>query len=101
MTWLWWTGGGFVAFLAVLVAALRLRKRKPAAVSRFTLPDRLTPFTVLGLLQQIRENNGLAEGQRKELKQSIALLERHYFADEANGAVDLKALAEDWVRRAR
>jgi hypothetical protein len=100
--WLWWAGAAAVGVLVLVGAVVvLLRRRKPAEGQRFRLPERLTPFTVLGLLREIRQNNGLAEAQQKELEQSIARLERHYFADDGNGATDLKALAEDWVRRAR
>jgi hypothetical protein len=102
LAWLWWTIGGGVVFLALVVGAVvLLLRRRPAEARRFSLPERVTPFTVLGLLRKIRQNNGLAEAEQTELDDSIALVERHYFAAEGSGDVDLRALAEGWVRRAR
>jgi len=34
-----------------------------------------------------------------ELTKSIGLLERRYFAEEANGDVDLRSMAENWLRQ--
>jgi hypothetical protein len=102
LTWLWAAAAAAVAL--VLVAAgvfVLLRKRPPAEARRFRLPERLTPFTVLGLLRQIQANNGLGEAQQRELAQSISQLERRYFADDGNGEVDLRAMAEEWVSRAK
>jgi hypothetical protein len=104
MRWAWWTGGGAVA-LVVLAGALvwRLRKRKAAGPSRWKLPEALTPFTAIALLEQIRREGGLSEPQQAELTGSIRRVERHYFAGDGNGdpPPDLKALAEGWVRQAR
>ena len=59
--WLWWSGGGLLA-LAFAVLAIRILRTGPkrAASTRFQMPERVTPFSVLGLLRDIQQNNGLA-----------------------------------------
>jgi hypothetical protein len=99
--WLWWVGGGGAALLVLLVAGFFWLRRPVAKVEGpWRLPERLTPFTVLALLRRIESKNNLAPEQQQELQQSIALLERHYFAADVNGQPDLKRIAEDWVSRA-
>ena len=43
---------------------------------------------------------GISAEQREELEASIKKLEQHYFAQDGNGQVDLRQLAEGWVSRA-
>ena len=54
------------------------------------MPETLTAFSVLGLLRDIQQNNGLGENQKRELAASIDELERHYFAESAARPPDLK-----------
>jgi hypothetical protein len=66
----------------------------------FQLPERITPFTVLGLLRDIERNNGFNESGRTELTASINRLERYYFVDQSDDEPDLKTVAETWISRA-
>jgi len=103
LRWLWWTGGGVLAAAAVAVALLVwLRKPKAASEARWKLPEPLTPFTTIGLLEKIHHEGKLTEEQREQLRQSIHQVERGYFASQSNGdgRVDLKTMAEGWVARA-
>jgi hypothetical protein len=102
LAWVPWViVGGGVACVALLIGAvLLLRRPKKKATGAFTLPEKLTPFTVLGLLRRIKANNGFSAEQRAELEASIKKLERHYFAQDGNGQVDLRQLAEGWVQKA-
>jgi hypothetical protein len=98
--WLWWTLGGVAggAFLLALMIVL-LRRRAPRAQAQLRLPEHLTPFTVLGLLSRIDREKKLDVSQHKELQEAISLMEQRYFADQSNGEMDLKGLAENWLRR--
>jgi hypothetical protein len=99
--WLYWLVGlSLASAIIVLFAILFFRRKAPAQKAAWKLPETLTPFTVLGFLKRIDQNNGLDRAQKEELAHSIALVERRYFAVDADGQPDLKKLAEDWLRRA-
>ena len=104
MAWVWWTVGGAVLML-VLTAVLVWRLSRPRALGgdKWQLPQPLTPFSGIRLLEQIRTEGGLSKEHQAELTQSIHHLERSYFAGESNGdgRADLKAVTENWIRRAR
>jgi hypothetical protein len=68
--------------------------------ARYRVPEPATPFNVIGLLREIHVTNGLAPGEKQELEQEIARLERGYFASEAEPEEDLAAVAGRWVGRA-
>jgi hypothetical protein len=103
MAWLWWLGGGGVALVGAAVGLLLwLRKPNKTNEVRWTLPEPLTPFTTIGLLEKIHHEGKLTEEQREQLRKSIHQVERCYFASESNGdgRVDLRTIAEGWVSRA-
>jgi hypothetical protein len=101
LAWVPWAIVGGVAGVGLLIGAvLLLRRPKKQAAGAFTLPEKLTPFTVLGLLRRIKANNGFSAEQREELEASIRRLEKYYFAEDGNGQVDLRQLAEGWVQKA-
>jgi len=85
---------------AVAGIAWRARRRKPVASTGWALPETLTPFTVLGLLQGIEQRDGLTTNQKADLRRSIASLERQYFAKDAEPPADLRGVAEFWVGQA-
>ncbi len=99
--WLWWAGGGLLglAFLAVATWKVCTRPQK-AIAQRYQMPELVTPFSVLGLLREIHQNNGFPAPQLQELAGSIERVERHYFAESDGEPVDLHQLAETWIRRA-
>ena len=86
-------GGG--AFVVV-----RGRGRGALAASRHTMPDHITPFTVLGLLRGIARENHVGDRGQSELETTIAHIERFFFHEPDGAEPDLRAIAEDWVRRA-
>jgi hypothetical protein len=99
--WLWLTPAVLLAAVALAVGGLLwLRRRVPLEESTWQLPATLTPFTVLGLLRRMEQNDGLNDAQKSELRSSIATVERHFFSEDGNGEVDLKTLAESWVSQA-
>ena len=102
-TWIWWTVGialGSVALVGLLIALLPKEQvvRKP----RFEVPEKVTPFTVLGLLKDIESNNGLSPKKKEELSTSINRIEQFYFG-EPNGdeAPQLNEIARTWASQAR
>ena len=86
-----------LAFVGVAIRKLRSGPERVAA-TRFRMPEPVTPFTVLGLLREIQQNNGLPAPQMHELAGSIERIERHYFAESDGEPVDLQRVAE-WIRR--
>jgi hypothetical protein len=104
-SWLWWLVGGSVALLVLgFVVVRRLRRPPTDDRCRWQLPETVTPFTILGLLERLRHEARLSEAQRGELMQSIRQLEQCYFAasdGEGNGDVDLRKVAESWLRQVK
>jgi hypothetical protein len=99
--WLWWAGGGLLGLAFAGVAIWKIRSGPKRAVAlRYRMPEIVTPFSVLGLLREIQDRNGLPEPQMQELSGSIERIERHYFAESNGESVDLHELAETWIRRA-
>jgi hypothetical protein len=99
--WLWWLGGSLLG-LAIMTVVIRILRSRPtrALARRFEMPELVTPFSVLGLLRAIQHHNGLPAPEMQELAGSIANIERHYFAASDGASIDLKQVAEAWIRRA-
>lgn len=97
--------------LAIGAAALLLglgyvawrRRRGPARGpgARFKIPEPVTAFTVIGLLRDIEQRNGLDARRSAELESDIARIERAYFQEAPSEPADLAAIAERWVSEAR
>jgi hypothetical protein len=95
----------FLALLAVAGVSfgwVRLRRvRKVVAPSGpFRMPDSVSAFTVIGLLEQIDAKNGLNSPQREELRSQIDELEGFYFREGGGETPDLRRIAESWIGRA-
>lgn len=105
-TWAWWSAGAALVLLGLTAwAARRLRRRRPAA-ERWRLPEPLTPFTAIALLERIRAEGGLDEPGRQKIDQSIRRLEERYFAEadgapNGDGAAELRDVTLGWLREAR
>ena len=99
-TWLWAIPAALLACAGAFLGWRRLQRPRVIARGRFQLPERLTPFTVLGLLRDIEMNDGLAPEQKSQLAQDIERLERHYFVEESREDLDLVRIAESWASRA-
>ena len=70
---------------------------------RFAVPEDVNPFTVLTLLKDIRQRNGISSQQAEELETSINRVQKYYFAKEVTGeqSEDLASLANHWVKKAK
>jgi hypothetical protein len=88
---------GFAAFLGLR----RMPRTAAVEARRFQVPEPLTPFSVIGLLERVGRENGLAQSQHTELQDDISALEKYYFGDPLPQAPDLRGIAERWVSRAR
>jgi hypothetical protein len=104
----WWTvgmAGGGVVLLGVVGAVVWYVVRRPrvAEGARWQVPGRVTPFTVIQLLEQIRDEGELSETEKQEIAGTIQGIERHFFAasGSGNGDVDLEGTARRWVAAAR
>jgi hypothetical protein len=98
--WLWLPIAAIAA--AVVVGSLvrrAVRGRRRVEAARFSVPEQVTPFTVLGLLRDIQHNNGLSDTDKIALGASIDRLEKHYFAEAEQGEPDLRGIAVDWVAK--
>lgn len=99
LLWPYYALGALIAVAILTFTIITLRRRQPKQdPSRFRLPETITPFTVLGLLKDIEQNNGLSPSKKQELASSIQSLERHYFADPSPHEPNLLDIAERWVR---
>jgi hypothetical protein len=102
LRWIWWAVGVSVATLVLALAAIRmLRRTRKGGDLRWKLPEPLTPFTTIGLLERIRHEGDLDDTQRSKLQESIRFLERRYFAADGtpNGSAELSAMAEAWIQQ--
>jgi len=100
---LYWLIPLIVFGLVGIVAGVFFMKRvEHSHTTRFRVPEDINPFTVLTLLNDIKERNGINTEQATELQNSINRVEEYYFGETENGhqAEDLEQLAETWVNRA-
>jgi hypothetical protein len=79
-----------------------LTRPKEVIASRFNVPQDVNPFTVLTLLKDIKQRNGISDEKAVELQESINRVESFYFGDSKSDSVnqDLETLAQQWVRQA-
>jgi hypothetical protein len=101
---LYWLIPLVVLGLLAVVAVIQLNNRpmeRPA--ERFQLPDEVNPFTVLTLLKDIQQRNGITPAQSSELQQSIDRIEQTYFghSESTDAGNELEQVARTWVNRAR
>jgi hypothetical protein len=99
--WLWWIPVGLVVLVGAGLLARRALRRTTAAPGRFQMPERVTSFTVLGLLRTMARENGFQPSDQQALGREIERLERFYFAGGEGEPPDLKHIAEEWLARCR
>jgi tetratricopeptide (TPR) repeat protein/uncharacterized membrane protein YqjE len=91
-----------LVMLTVLLIWAFNRLRKPGQESKVVVPQELSPFAAISLLQDIHANNGLSEKKKAELKQAIDRLEQHYFGEHPNReSPDLNSEVTKWTRQSR
>ncbi|MFT7541416.1 MAG: hypothetical protein ACI9K5_002384, partial [Gammaproteobacteria bacterium] len=71
-----------------------------ATAAKFSVPETLTPFTVIGLLGAIETDGGLSPKEREDLKTEIDSLQKYYFEESEGPAPDLAKVATTWTGRA-
>lgn len=98
--WIWWIPAALLVVAGAVVGLRRLRKPAAEEVSRFRVPEPLTPFTVLGLLRDIEANDGLAPAEKRRLSEEIVAIEQHFFVEPSTEEPDLARIAASWAERA-
>jgi hypothetical protein len=103
LPWPWWAGGGAVVLVGMGVLAWRrVGVRRAPVRAGWKVPEQVTPFTTIALLERIRKDGGLSDAERAEVAATIRDLEQLYFAaGECKGSKSLSEVAQSWVRRAR
>jgi hypothetical protein len=97
--WAWVIAGVCVAAVMILGMVLVVRRvRRPKIATVPSLPEPLTPFTLLDWLRGLEGSQAWSDGKRGELRGAIAELEHHFFAESSNGRVDLGDVARQWAR---
>ena len=98
--WSFWWALPLLAVIAVLAVLLWRGKPVEQSQARFEVPEEINPFTVLTVLRDIKQRNGISDQQSEALNHSINRVESFYFgrSQQDLAAEDLKALAEQWVR---
>ena len=101
LSFLYWLVPLIAVVLLGAAAAVFLRSQ-PAVekVDAFAMPEDVNPFTVLTLLRDIRQRNGIADDKAIELESSIQQIERSWFGKEAAQQADLRELARTWLDQA-
>ncbi len=102
---------GFLSWLIPLIAigivggifaTLFLSKPPEEQRSRFHVPNDVNAFSVLTLLNDIKQRNGISAELSQELQSSINRVEESYFGSEdATDTENLAELAQTWVKRAK
>ena len=87
-------GGGVLAWFM-------RSKTEPTETRRFEVPQEINPFTVLTVLRDIKQRNGIDDKKAEELSHWINRVEAYYFgrSEQEIASEDLKALAERWVQQ--
>ena len=62
------------------------------------MPEHVTPFTVLSVLQQVGARARLDDAAKQALAADIARIEACHFGRAADPDLDLKAIAARWLR---
>ena len=92
-----------IALLLFAVAGLTFVVTRPKTeeVAKFEMPEDINPFTVLTLLRDIRQRNGISNEKATELESSIRDVERSWFGKEhEDDQPNLQELAKSWLEQA-
>jgi len=89
-----------LALLAAVAFAFVYKRPVVEPAAKFTMPEDVNPFTVLTLLRDIRQRNGIADDKAIELESSIEEVERSWFGKEKESSqLDLTKLARTWLEQ--
>lgn len=100
-TWAWvLLGFAFVAYLGWFFFSKPAAGSGPGAGSVLAMPKHVTPFTVLSLLQQVAARGRLDGAGRAALAADIERIEACHFGRVQDPALDLAAIAQNWLTRA-
>lgn len=100
--WPWIVGGlALVVAFAWWLSPLGQRPAKESA--QRALPEVLTPFQAIAILQEVEQSNRLNPEVLNQLRQTIADLEQRFFDDTATtlpSTAELRELAQRWLSKA-
>lgn len=87
--------------LALVLAFLGPQSASSTHTQRplLAMPETITPFTVVSLLEQLRSQGQLSEAHSKELTQTLQELEDFYFRGGQGQEPDLEGLAREWLHK--
>lgn len=90
-----------LGLIVLIVVAYKMTSKPSVAVATtgFQLPENITPFTALGVLRDIQQNNGLSPEGKEELGSSISRLEQYYFDKPEGEEPDLTQVLKRWVHK--
>ena len=77
-----------------------LKTGQKAVAPRITRPEPLTPFTVIGFLRDLDAQSSFDDGARRELRETVDSIERHYFESPLPEPPDIARITDRWVARA-
>ncbi|MEZ6035858.1 MAG: hypothetical protein R3F29_00155 [Planctomycetota bacterium] len=99
--WVWFVlGAAAVLYLVWFVVAKPSGNAVERVDRELRMPEQVTPFSVLGLLQRIAVRATLDDSQRQRLQADIRRIEEAHFGRADDGALDLGGIASEWLRRA-
>mgnify|MGYP007073185805 FL=1 len=99
--WIWIAiGAAAVLYFVWLFFTRPGRRASGHAREELRMPTKVTPFSVLALLQQIAHRPELAPAHRVELEADMRRIEARHFGRDHDAALDLERIATDWLRRA-
>ena len=100
----WWSLVWVLPLLVLVLAGsafyyLRSQKPEDETAKRFVVPEDVNPFTVLTVLRDIKQRNGIDDKKSEALNRSINRVEEFYFGRSEKDMTpdDLQELAEKWV----
>jgi hypothetical protein len=100
-TWSWvLLGFAFVVYLFWFFLSKPAAGAGVQAGNALVLPQHVTPFTVLSLLQQVAARGRFDEATRTALAADMARIEACHFGRAQDPSLDLGALARSWLSRA-
>ena len=97
--WAWALGGLVLLGIAGFAIRKATAKSTETATHGFRLPAEINSFTVVALLRELRDARAVPQAQTAELDSTIAQIEREFFREEASEGLDLRSIAECWLRR--